>query len=274
MIAPAIDTLSAVPAPVQTPFDVAVVIPTVLRPTLSRAIDSIYAQTFRGTVQVLLGVDKVDGDVAVLSDIARRCPDHCALTLFDPGYSTSVRHGGLHPAKDGGCLRTVLSYIANSRYVAYLDDDNWWHEDHLGSLLHAVAGHDWAFSLRWYVDHATDRPLCVDEWESVGPDDGCFKGRFGGFVDTNCLMIDKLACEPALRWWSIPLHGDPIGMSGDRHVFHFLKNHKKWNGTGLATSYYVIQPRDAMHSLRVQWIEEKLGSRPQVLVPASSNGGR
>jgi hypothetical protein len=273
MIAPAVETYAASSGLPQNPFDVAVVIPTVLRPSLVRAVDSVFAQNFHGSVQILLGIDKAEGDVAVLTEVGRRCPDHCALTLFDPGYSTSVRHGGLHPAKDGGCLRTVLSYLANSRHVAYLDDDNWWHEDHLGSLLHAVAGHDWAFSLRWYVDYDTQRPLCVDEWESVGPDDGCFKARFGGFVDPNCLMIDKIACEPALRWWSIPLNGDPVGMSCDRHVFHFLKNHKKGNRTGLATSYYVINPRDAMHSLRAKWIEDKLDSRPPVLVAAQANGG-
>ncbi len=30
----------------------------------------------------------------------------------------------------------MLSYLANSRYVAYLDDDNWWADDHL-SAMHA-----------------------------------------------------------------------------------------------------------------------------------------
>jgi hypothetical protein len=243
----------------QTPCDVAVVIPTIVRPGLLRAVLSVFRQRFEGRIQVLLGIDKILGDRQVLDEIEKRRPANCVLTILDLGYSTSIRHGGLHPAKDGGTLRTILSYAANSRYVAYLDDDNWFAEDHLSSLLQAISGAEWAFSLRWYVDEQKQEPLCVDEWESVGPHAGFFNDRFGGFVDPNCLMIDKLQCEAALRWWSIPLYGDPVGMSGDRHVFKHLLQHHPCAGTGRATSYYVIHAKDAMHPIRQQWIREKAG---------------
>jgi hypothetical protein len=238
----------------QRPFDVAVVIPTVLRPSLARAVSSVYRQAGVASIQILLGIDRGGGDTALLGELARQCPGHCALTVLDLGYSTSVRHGGLHPARDGGALRTILSYAANSRHVAYLDDDNWWQENHLHSLLESVRGHDWAWSLRWYVDCRRGAPLCIDRWESVGPDEGVFKGRFGGFVDPNCLLIDKIACEPALRWWSIPLPGDPVGMSADRHVFAYLRKHGRHAGTGQATAYYTIHPSDGMHPRRLRWI--------------------
>jgi hypothetical protein len=38
----------------QTPFDVAVVIPTVLRPTLLRAVRSIFRQDLKGRIQILI----------------------------------------------------------------------------------------------------------------------------------------------------------------------------------------------------------------------------
>jgi hypothetical protein len=265
MLNQAVTSLTGARCTPQRPFDVAVIIPTVLRPTLPRAVRSVYAQSFPGTIQILLGVDVIGGNTSLLTEIARDCPDRCALTVFDLGYSTSVRHGGLHPARDGGVLRTVLSYAANSRHVAYLDDDNWWHEGHLGSLLGAVRGRNWAWSLRWFVDPVTRRPLCIDEWESVGPGAGFFNERFGGFVDPNCLLIDKLACEPVLRWWSVPLHGDPVGMSGDRHVFKALAAGGKYAGTKRATAYYVINPEDGMHPYRRRWIEE----RTKVAAPAA-----
>jgi hypothetical protein len=238
------------------PFDVAVVVPTIGRPSLRRAVESVYAQQFEGTVQLLLGVDAWQGPAGALDDLARSAPARCTVAVFDPGYSTSVRHGGLHPARDGGALRTILSYAAHSRLVAYLDDDNWWAPVHLATLAAAVAGHDWAYSLRWYADGDAGEPLCVDRWESVGPDAGVFKERFGGFVDPSCLLVDKLACEPALRRWSTPLQGDASGMSADRLVFEWLRQHGRGATTGQATAYYALGPSDGMHPQRLRWIAE------------------
>jgi SAM-dependent methyltransferase len=242
----------------ERPYDVAVVVPTVGRPTLSRALRSVYAQEFPGTIQVLVGVDTGPAP-DWLAALAAEAPPNCAVTVFDPGYSTSVRHGGVHASRDGGALRTILSYAAHSRLVAYLDDDNWWAPDHLAALAAAVAGRAWAYSLRWYVDPDSAEPLCVDRWESVGPDAGCFRDRFGGWADPNCLLIDKLACEPALRLWSVPLPGDPTQLTGDRHVFSDLRLRGPAGGTGRATVYYTLGPGDVMHRRRVDWIAAARG---------------
>jgi hypothetical protein len=243
----------------QRTFDAAVVIPTLLRPCLTRAVQSVFRQRFAGTIQVLVGVDRAEGDAGQLAALGRECPEHFSLLVLQPGYSTSVRNGGLHPGGTGGVLRTVLSYLAHSRRVAYLDDDNWWAPDHLQSLADALAGHDWAFSLRWFVEAESGRPLCIDEWESVGPGRGVFNAPQGGFVDPSSLMLDKLACEQVLRWWSIPLPNDPRGMTEDRHVFHLLSNRFRGAGTGKATSYYTIHPGDEMQPFRRQWIAQKRG---------------
>jgi len=237
-----------------------VIITTVLRPTLKRAVESVFRQAFAGSVQILIGVDKALGDRAVLDEIRAAAPPNRVVTLFDLGYSTSTRHGGLHPAGDGGALRTILSYAANSRYLAYLDDDNWWDERHLASLWAAIQGFDWAFSLRWFVDPETGRPLCIDEWESVGPASGMFVSKFGGFVDPNCLMIDKLACEPVLRCWSNPPDrvGGNWGRADDLTVFRALRSHYSVAWTRLATAYYVIGPQDRLHGERQAHLERRL----------------
>jgi hypothetical protein len=253
------DFVSNVPTDgdLQTPFDAAIVITSILRPTLLRAVRSVYRQQFPGRIQVLVGIDKPVGDRGVLEQLARECPEHCALTVIDPGYSTSFRHGGVYPGASGGAMRTVLSYLANSRVVAYLDDDNWFGEDHVRTMREALAGHDYAFSLRWFVERETGEPYCVDEWESVGPNAGTFLTKFGGFIDTNCLMVDKLRCDEALRWWCCPLPGDIRAMSEDRMVFDCLRRNHRGRGTGAATCYYVINPEDCMHPMRTQWIASK-----------------
>lgn len=237
----------------QPSFTAAVVMPTILRPTVTEAVRSVLAQQGLDRLQLLIGVDAPRGEMQALDDAVRDAPPHVAVQVLDPGYSTSVRHGGLHPARDGGSLRTALSYLANARYVAYLDDDNWWAPDHLRSLLDAVEGHDWAWAGRQFVHPRTRRVVTVDRWESVGPGAGCFAPQ-GGWVDPNGLLIDKLACEPVLRWWSVPLPHDEKAMSADRHVFDALQRHYRGRGTGRASVFYALDPTDAMHPIRRKWM--------------------
>ncbi len=237
------------------PFDAAVVIPTVGRQTLARAVRSVFEQRFSGTIQILIGVDVWRGEAGMLTALLEEAPSNCGVWVFDLGYSTASRHGGFTPAGTGGALRTILSYAAHSRLVAYLDDDNWWDADHLSSLTRAILGHDWAFSLRWFVDAETSKPLCVDRWESVGPGAGAFQKRFGGFVDPSCLMLDKVSCEGALPSWCRPLKGDGLGMSTDRTVFEYLRG-KRAAGTGQATAYYTLSASDPNHPTRLAWIAD------------------
>lgn len=231
---------------------IAVVIPTILRPSVVRALQSVFAQEFAGRVQILIGIDKPAGTMELLESTCALAPSHCCVQLLYPGYSTSVRHGGPWAARDGGTLRTILSYLANAPLIAYLDDDNWWGLRHLDSLARAIDPVDWAFSLRWFVHPDTARPVCVDQWESVGPDAGIFRERFGGFVDPNCLMIKREPCAAALPLWTIPLPGDEKAMSADRTVFNFLSRERKFATSGAATCFYVVDPTDGLHPLRLQ----------------------
>ncbi len=132
-------------------FDVAVVMPSLLRPQLRDALRSIFAQDLIGRIQVLIGIDTLEGDCSLLESVCHERPTKCTVQVFYPGYSTSRRHGGLGLAYDGGVLRCILSHLANSQFVAYLDDDNYWRSDHLRLLRDAVSQADWAFSLRWFL---------------------------------------------------------------------------------------------------------------------------
>lgn len=240
----------------QRPCEFAVVMPSILRPTIIDTIRSIFAQDFVGRVQTLIGIDTAAAGSGILDQIgALRPPNHEVLVLY-PGYSTSVQHGGLHPERVGGVLRTVLTYLANSRHVAYVDDDNWWAPNHLSSLKIALAGHEWAYSKRWFVHPKSRRSICVDDFESVGPGSGDF-ARLGGWVDPNCLAIDKLACEAVLRWWSIPQRNSQKAMDGDRRVFRVLRRYFRGRATNGASAYYTIDENDDRHAARVRRIGEE-----------------
>ncbi len=234
----------------QIPADVAVVIPTTLRESLAHAVRSVFAQDLNGRIQILIGIDVRNGPVEQLDALLAECPDHIQLDVIDLGYSTSARHGGLHSCFFGGSLRTILTYMANARHVAYLDDDNWFAPNHLSSLLEAIGDNDWAFSHRWLVNPRNMTPICEDIWESVGADRGVFASKFGGFVDASSLMVEKLAVQPVLSLWSLSIFDR--GNGEDRQVFNALKEHYKGVCTNQATSYYLLNEQDPQHPTRLE----------------------
>lgn len=224
----------------QLPAQVAVVIPTILRPCIVAALESVYRQTFGGRIQLMIGVDKAAGPAADLEAALARRPDHVSAIVLTLPFSTSVRHGGIHPATDGGSLRSILSFMANTRYVAYLDDDNSWEPDHLAAVMQAVQGKAWAYSLRMLIDETTGQELGVDRWDSVGPDAGRFAPD-GGMVDPNCLLVDKVALARAFGRWS-----EGPGVASDRSFFAGIK-HTPHGRVDRATVRYGIRPTNVMH---------------------------
>lgn len=243
--------------PDQRPFDVAVVMPSLLRPSIIRAIQSVFAQEGELRVQIMIGLDRAPGDGAddLLQHAVEGRPAGWAVEVLWPGYSTSERHGGFGRARDGGVLRSVLSQLSNAPRIAYLDDDNWWAPNHLSSLLAAIKGEDWAWAGRWFVHPRTLEPVCEDQWESVGIGGGIFRESYGGFVDPNCLMIDRTRVPEALDLWNQPLAGDGTQMTADRNVFRLLKD-RPGKPTGEYTAYYVLTETDGLHSARLRLMGE------------------
>jgi hypothetical protein len=238
------------PALLQQPADVAVVIPSILRSTLVDAVQSVFRQNVAGRIHLLIGVDAPAGNMDLLDEACADRPANTVVQIICPGYSTSERHGGVTPSHFGGSLRCLLSLLANSCFIAYLDDDNWLLPDHLRTLRDAAEKAAWAWSLRWFVHPETATPICIDTWESVGPGRGVFAEKLDGFVDTNCLMLDKRRCESALLGWNAKLPGNEKGAGEDRVVFETLR-HLPNVGTGLATACYRIDPADRIHAQRL-----------------------
>jgi hypothetical protein len=241
-------------APPQTPADVAVVIPTLLRPDLAQALGSIYAQDFHGRIQVVIGVDiRQHEPAATEAALEARPPNVSAVFLHLP-FSTSVRHGGVHLALDGGALRSILSLIANSRYVTYLDDDNLMLPQHLRRLHEAVQGKAWSYTQRMLVDEATDVDLAIDRWDSVGPGRGRMAAE-GGFVDTNCLMVDKVKVGKVLGRWCEPLFPQQRpGYTADRHFFQAIAK-APYGRVDEATVRYKVRPTNIMLKLMKAGVE-------------------
>jgi tetratricopeptide (TPR) repeat protein len=239
----------------QTPADVAAVITSVIRPSLLEAARSVFGQVLDGRIHLLIGIDISQGDRSTLDRICAECPPHVSLTILDLGYSTSRRNGGLESNRFGGALPAILSMAANSRYVAYLDDDDWWASDHLASLLRAIAGKQWAFAYRWVVHPETLWPICRDEWDSIGPGRGINKERFGGFVAPSGLMIDKVACNGVLPLWSHAAF--PDGTGNDRRIFAALVKNFAWAASERHSVYYVLNTPSLRHTHHAREFERR-----------------
>jgi hypothetical protein len=206
----------------QAQSQVAVVIPTILRPSLETALRSVYAQEGVGRVQILIGIDKPGDPTALYRVLETRPANVSALVLTLP-YSTSIRHGGPHIAIDGGALRAILSFMANARYVAYLDDDNTWLPNHLKNLLAAIEAN---------------------------------KGRLaatGGMVDPNCLLINKVAVARVLGRWSETPDGS-LSDTADRHFFAAIRN-ADHGAVEEATVRYSIPRTHILHKIMAEGIE-------------------
>ncbi len=221
----------------QTPADVGVVMPTVIRREMILALRSVFSQEFAGSVQVLIGVDKARGEPEWLERALGTRPAHVSVLVLHLPYSTSHRHGGVHGPYDGGALRALLSYTANSRYVAYLDDDNLWTPNHLALLHEAVKDKVWAFSRRLLIDEVTGAEIGPDVWDSVGPDQGRLAST-GGFVDTNCLLVDKVKAASLFGLWAESENGRP-GLHADRNFFRGLKSHAHASVPDATVRYFI-----------------------------------
>ncbi|WP_048736423.1 hypothetical protein [Necropsobacter massiliensis] len=232
--------------------DIAVVVPTVCRRSLLRAVTSIYRQDFSGRIQILVGVDKdLTGKSAELRrTLEKQLPQNCSLLWFEPGYSTSVRHGGVHKCTFGGALRTVLSFAADSPLVMYLDDDDWLAPQHCRLIVQAIADKSWAFSYCIYANGNQGTGLCPDYLESVGPDKGFFAAQ-GGFVRPSGMLVNKIKTADILHLWADSPNEN--GDGEDRLIFEKLR-HKPYGETSVATVYYALDPRDGMHQQRLDYI--------------------
>jgi hypothetical protein len=74
----------------------------------------------------------------------------------------------------------------------------------------------------------------------------------GGFVDPNCLMMNKLRCASVIPFWTVPLPGDPKAMSADRNVFAMLSKHFRGATIDRPTVFYQLDPDDGLHPIRLQ----------------------
>lgn len=238
--------------------NISIVITSIARDSLLRAVRSIYAQEYDGNIQLCIGID-VDayGNADKFKQIIlSECPKNCSVLWMNLGYSTSTRHGGVHGCHFGGSLRTALTLLAKYKRVMFLDDDDWLTPNHCSAMIDAMENtkSTWVYPVCMYADSVTATGICVDEIESVGPGKGIYAEKFGGFVRPSGMLFDKLQVLHLIHLLSMSPYA--TGDGEDRLFFKTLKDLPS-ACSNVPSVYYSLDPNDSMHEYRMQYMKHR-----------------
>jgi glycosyltransferase involved in cell wall biosynthesis len=118
-----------------------VVIPTLGRPELVRAIDSVLSQTLTPAEIIVVNNGPVGSDAAAILREGHVCDDRISVVT-------------LPPFSGPGMSRNFGAWHASCAYIAFLDDDDHWAPDYLEQVAERVRldGAEIAFGTRIFLD--------------------------------------------------------------------------------------------------------------------------
>ena len=118
-----------------------------------------------------------------------------------------------------------FSHLVNHDYILFLDQDNFYKEDHVESLVNEIDKYkfEWAYSLRTIVDKEM-KHICEDNCESLG--------RWSAWVDSNAFLIDTSSYCFTRQFIRTYGHIWDHGWGADRRFYTIIKDHIKHNNYG------------------------------------------
>lgn len=142
---------------------VVVITPTVGKAALKKAMDSVANQTYKNITHLIV-VDGAEYHEAVLSaaSISKDSESNVVIT------TTPFNTGG--NGYYGHRIYAAYAHLVDHDYIAFLDEDNWFDENHIESLVSTIEknNYDWVHSLRKvYIDnvyHADDACESIGRW--------------------------------------------------------------------------------------------------------------
>lgn len=202
---------------------VCVITPTIGKDGLTKACESVLGQTYKNITHLVVidGNDYFGKTIPKLSLSKNRSNLITAITPFNTGGNGFYGH------------RILASYphLVNHDYILFLDDDNWWDENHVQSLVDLCEEKnlDFAHSLRKvYVDN---NYLADDCCEAIGRWPIAWSDGTQHLVDTSSYCFKREWLINVCQIWH-------YGWGGDRRFFTFVRHQSKYDTTGLHTLNY------------------------------------
>ena len=211
-------------------FRVSVVTATLGNDYLAQAIESVQAQTYPN-IEHLVVVDgpEAEGAVRKILPASPRHPIHLLTLPYNTGANGFVCHR----------IYGAAPYLANGRYISFLDDDNWFEPDHIASMMTEITtrGLQWSYALRNIVDAdgvhlGQDNSQSLGRW-SIWSDSEKF------LVDVNCYLLRRdIALAHTPLWYRRYRDELPPDFMLCRGL---LENYPKFDGIGRYTVNYRVE---------------------------------
>jgi glycosyltransferase involved in cell wall biosynthesis len=155
---------------------VTIITPTTGSDFLRDVIQSIDKQTYKN-IQHLVVIDGIERE-----EKSKKILDGYDCDLVTLPYATGKDQ------YNGHRIYGAMTYIARGDLICFLDEDNWYEENHIESLVGVInAGNQWAYSLRKIVSQ-DGQYICNDDCESLGKWKSVLDDNF---IDVNCFMVPR-----------------------------------------------------------------------------------
>jgi glycosyltransferase involved in cell wall biosynthesis len=131
----------------------------------------------------------------------------------------------------GHRIYAAFPHLINTDYIAFLDEDNWFDENHIESLVNTIEEKqlDFAYSLRKV--YVGDEYLADDCCEAIGRWPIAWSDGTQHLVDTSSYCFKREWFINVCQIWH-------YGWGGDRRFFTFVKHQSNYDTTGLHTLNY------------------------------------
>ena len=206
---------------------VVVITPTIGKPQLKRAIESVSDQSYKNILHLIVtDGNEYWGDVLKHTQIKNQGSNIVLCsTPFNTGGSGFYGHR----------IYAAYPHLVNEDYVAFLDEDNWFEPNHIASLVEIAQTQklDFAHSLRKvYIE---GKYLADDCCESIGrwPIAWTPEKQPDYLVDTSSYLFNRKWLINFCQLWH-------YGWGGDRMFFKVVKEIGGYNTTGLHTLNYEL----------------------------------
>lgn len=134
----------------------------------------------------------------------------------------------------GHRIMAAFSHLVDHDYILFLDQDNWYHPDHVKTLVEECKRFnlDWAYSLR-KIYNKNKEYVCDDNCESLG--------RWPVWVNDNAHLIDSSSYCFKNSFIRQIGHAWDFGWGADRRFYTIVKEnlrHQNYTCTGMHTLNY------------------------------------
>lgn len=200
---------------------VTVITPTIGSPKLKDALESVANQTYKN-IKHLVVIDGPEYFTDTMNNMPRTMYQdedfYENLLVTNTPYNTGAN--GFY----GHRIYAGYPHFINTDYVFFLDEDNWYSEDHVASLVEVLdRGNDFAYSLR-KIYQPDKTYVCDDNCEALGKWPIYFTHNDPQYlIDTSAFAFRKEFIQKTCHLWH-------SGWGGDRRYFYsILSLNPKWD---------------------------------------------